>query len=94
MTKSSASRRRHPSVRFVPTAVSGPPEHALLDIAGAGELLVVGTPGHGFLDAWRLGAVAHEALRRTPCPVVLVPRPGRRRSLGGSWSASTCREER
>ena len=59
---------RHPSVRFC-RPVSGPPEHALLNITGAGELLVVGTPGHGFLDAWRLGAVAHEALldaRRVP----------------------------
>jgi nucleotide-binding universal stress UspA family protein len=51
------------------------PAEALVDVAeqrGA-PLVVVGRTGHGAFTRWLLGSVAHRALVRAPCPVVVVP---------------------
>ena len=66
-------RDRHPTIRFDANVVYGLPEERLAAEAKGSDLLVVGTTGHGFLDAWRLGAVSHNVARHAPCPVVLVP---------------------
>lgn len=38
------------------------------------DFLVVGTKGRGPLSRLVLGDTAHDLIRRTPCPVVVVPR--------------------
>lgn len=38
------------------------------------DFLVVGTKGRGALSRLVLGDTTHDILRRTPCPVVVVPR--------------------
>jgi nucleotide-binding universal stress UspA family protein len=40
----------------------------------AADFLVVGTKGRGALSRLVLGDTTHDILRRTPCPVVVVPR--------------------
>jgi nucleotide-binding universal stress UspA family protein len=54
-------------------AAEGPPVEALVSTAQAGDLIVVGTRGHGDLASFVLGSVSHECARRAPCPVVVVP---------------------
>jgi nucleotide-binding universal stress UspA family protein len=51
------------------------PTEALVDVAeqrGA-PVVVVGRTGHGAFVRWLLGSVAHGAVVRAPCPVVVVP---------------------
>jgi nucleotide-binding universal stress UspA family protein len=51
------------------------PAEALVDVAeqrGA-PVVVVGRTGHGAFARWLLGSVAHGAVVRAPCPVVVVP---------------------
>jgi nucleotide-binding universal stress UspA family protein len=38
------------------------------------DFLVVGTKGRGPLSRLVLGDTAHDIIRRTPCPVIVVPR--------------------
>jgi nucleotide-binding universal stress UspA family protein len=38
------------------------------------DFLVVGTKGRGALSRLVLGDTTHDILKRTPCPVVVVPR--------------------
>ena len=72
-TEVAACRDRHPTTTFEPELLYGTPREHLVVAAKDSDVLVVGTSGHGFLDAWRLGAVAYEVARHAACPVVLVP---------------------
>jgi nucleotide-binding universal stress UspA family protein len=65
--------RTHPSVRFETVAALGPASDQLVAEAAGSDLLVVGTHGHGPLDAWRLGSVSHRVVRHATCPVAVVP---------------------
>jgi nucleotide-binding universal stress UspA family protein len=47
----------------------------LVDASTGADLLVVGTTGAGALTSALLGSVAHAAIRRSACPVLLVPAP-------------------
>ncbi|GAA4731401.1 universal stress protein [Actinomycetospora chibensis] len=70
------SDRRGHSAPQVDVVVRGEdPTAALVDVAeqrGA-PLVVVGRTGHGAFARWLLGSVAHGAVVRAPCPVVVVP---------------------
>lgn len=62
-----------PGVKLTATAVPGPAAAALLEAAAQADLLVLGVRRrHG-----GLGRVAHALLHRAPCPVAVVPAPGR-----------------
>jgi nucleotide-binding universal stress UspA family protein len=60
-------------VRAEPVAVESPPSSALVSRAEAGDLIVVGTRGHGDLASLVLGSVSHDIVRHAPCAVVVVP---------------------
>jgi nucleotide-binding universal stress UspA family protein len=57
--------------------VAGPPADALLTAAREGDLLVVGSRGHGGFKGLLLGSVSHQVANHAPCPVVIVPPPER-----------------
>jgi nucleotide-binding universal stress UspA family protein len=56
--------------------VEGDLAEAVSRVAGErnADFLVVGTKGRGPLSRLVLGDTAHDIIRRTPCPVVVVPR--------------------
>ena len=58
--------------------VQGHPVRVLLDAAADADLLVVGTRGHGGFTGMLLGSVSQHLSAHSPCPVVVVPPPGRR----------------
>jgi len=68
--------RRYGPAPEVEVVVRGEdPTAALVDVAeqrGA-PVVVVGRTGHGAFARWLLGSVAHGAVVRAPCPVVVVP---------------------
>ena len=57
--------------------VAGPPADALLTAATEGDLLVVGSRGHGGFKGLLLGSVSQQVANHAPCPVVIVPPPER-----------------
>jgi nucleotide-binding universal stress UspA family protein len=65
--------------------VEGVAAQVLLEAAGAGDLLVVGSRGHGGLAGLLLGSVSQQCAHHARCPVVIVhpPMP----SPGGAGSA-------
>jgi nucleotide-binding universal stress UspA family protein len=71
----SGARRRE---RIVPTAVEGLAARALVDEATRrrAELVVVGSRGAGATQRFLLGSVAEAVLRESPCPVLVIVRPG------------------
>lgn len=52
--------------------VEGTPAAALIGSAGAGDLLVVGSRGHGGFAGLMLGSVSQQCAHHAPCPVVIV----------------------
>jgi universal stress protein A len=52
----------------------GRPVQQILDYVGEvkGDLLVVGSHGHGFVAHMLLGSVAERVIRQAPCPVLTV----------------------
>lgn len=62
-----------PGVQCERMVIQKQPVEALVTQAQAGDLIVVGTRGHGDLKSLVLGSVSHECARRAPCPVVVVP---------------------
>jgi nucleotide-binding universal stress UspA family protein len=68
----SLARRRRPDLRVSGTTLVGVPRTALVSAVERGDLLVVGTRGHGDLLGSVLGSVATAATVHAPCPVVVV----------------------
>ena len=68
-------RRCHPAPEVDVVVRGEDPAEALVDVAeqrGA-TVVVVGRTGHGAFARWLLGSVAHGAVVRAPCAVVVVP---------------------
>ena len=68
-------RRGHPAPEVDVVVRGEDPAEALVDVAEQREapVVVVGRTGHGAFARWLLGSVAHGAVVRAPCPVVVVP---------------------
>ena len=69
VAEASADGRRATEVR------DGYPPHELADAAKAADLLVIGSRRWGAFERIVVGSTAEELLRRTPCSLLLVPRP-------------------
>jgi nucleotide-binding universal stress UspA family protein len=52
--------------------VEGSPAEALVQAAAEGDLLVVGSRGHGGFAGLLLGSVSQQCAHHAPCPVVIV----------------------
>ena len=56
-----------------PLLIDDLPANALLEAAVGGDLLVVGSRGHGGFVGLLLGSVSHRCVTHAPCPVAVVP---------------------
>jgi nucleotide-binding universal stress UspA family protein len=64
-----------PAVEYV--AMEGAPSALLPELGSDAQLLVLGSRGRGGFASLILGSNGMAAARDAPCPVVVVPRPGR-----------------
>lgn len=62
-----------PDVSMSWEVIQGHPAHALVGVAQANDLLVVGTRGHGGFVGALLGSVSQHVVSHAVCPVVVVP---------------------
>lgn len=74
MTALAPWRSCHPSVPVEVRVVHGAPTVRLLEAAVPARLLVVGTHGRGPAARFVLGSTSRAVVRRSPCPVMVVPR--------------------
>jgi nucleotide-binding universal stress UspA family protein len=79
----SADGRRTTEVRV------GYPPDELADAAKAADLLVVGSRRWGAFERIVVGSTAEELLRRTPCSLLLVPRPAEAAATPAGGDAGT-----
>lgn len=63
----------HPDVALRRDTFEGHPRRALLDAAGAADLVVVGARRRAGRLGLQLGPVTHAVLHHAPCPVAVVP---------------------
>ena len=54
----------------------GDPAQVLADESGDLDLLVIGSRGYGPLRRTLVGSVSAEVMRKSPCPVMVIPRAG------------------
>jgi nucleotide-binding universal stress UspA family protein len=71
--------------------VQGDAAHVLVDAVTAGDILVVGSRGHGGFAGLLLGSVSQRCVHRAPCPVVVVHAPNE--TTGDAEVAHAAREE-
>jgi len=78
-------RDRCPSVPVTTRVVRGGAAEALVDASDEGQLVIVGSRGHGGFAGLLLGSVGQALLHRAHCPVVVVhpSAPGGTDGLGG-----------
>jgi nucleotide-binding universal stress UspA family protein len=62
----------HPSLVVDVAAPGGDPRHALIETAQSADLLVLAASTDQTAEAVLLGSLARTAMRRSPCPVVIV----------------------
>jgi nucleotide-binding universal stress UspA family protein len=65
-------RDEHPSFVVERATTEGDPRKALIDEAGSADLLVLAASTDESAKAVLLGSLARKAMRRSPCPVVIV----------------------
>jgi nucleotide-binding universal stress UspA family protein len=63
---------QHPSLIVELAAPDGDPQHALIEAAEDADLLVLAASTNASAEAVLLGSFARKAVRRSPCPVVVV----------------------
>lgn len=61
------------SVRITRETVHGHPAQVLLDTVTDGDLLVVGSHGHGGFVGALLGSIRQHVVSHARCPVVIIP---------------------
>lgn len=64
-------------VRITQEVVEGHAAQVLLDSVSGGDMLVVGSHGHGGFFGAVLGSVSQRVVSHSRCPVVVVPAPQR-----------------
>jgi len=62
---------RHEPARVQPVLRTGPAADALVELAYADDILVLGAPAPG--RRWARASTTHQVIMRASCPVVLVP---------------------
>ena len=75
-TKSDPDSATDP-VRITQEAVEGHAAQVLLDSVSGGDMLVVGSHGHGGFVGAVLGSVSQHVVSHSRCPVVVIPAPQR-----------------
>jgi len=70
-----ALRAHHPRLPITVRLVSGDPVKLLATEAATAQLVVVGAGGRKTLASRSIGATVHALLRRTSCPLAVVPAP-------------------
>jgi nucleotide-binding universal stress UspA family protein len=68
--------------------VFGDPVHELIGLSGEVDLLAVGSRGHGPWGRLVGGSVSNQLVRRSHCPLLVLPRRVRERAPGGSAAPS------
>jgi nucleotide-binding universal stress UspA family protein len=86
LADASADGRRAIEIR------NGYPPAELADAAKAADLLVIGSRRWGALERIVIGSTAEELLRRTPCSLLLVPRPAEAEAMTATDGAATTAE--
>jgi nucleotide-binding universal stress UspA family protein len=72
-----AAKARIGDLRIEGEVRTGDPDVELTERAAEGmDLLVMGSRRHGTVRRALLGSVSAEVIRESPCPVLVVPRPG------------------
>lgn len=59
-------------IEVEPEVVEGGAAEVLIGAVSAGDLLVVGSRGHGGFAGLLLGSISHQCVHHAPCPVVVV----------------------
>lgn len=73
-----------PEVETESRRLAGAPAAALAEACEDGvDLLVTGSRGYGPLERVFVGSVCSKLIREAPCPVIVVPRPGRQEGNAG-----------
>jgi nucleotide-binding universal stress UspA family protein len=70
-------RAAYPDLAMSTVVERSHPSQALLDRAHGARLVVVGSRGRGGFTGLLLGSVGRAMVHRAPCPVAVVPPPGR-----------------
>jgi nucleotide-binding universal stress UspA family protein len=64
--------RRYPDVTVSWRLPTGPPDKALLELAGSAEAVVTGSRRHGHVARALLGSTSRSVLRHSPAPVIVA----------------------
>lgn len=70
-----AARKHHPSLAVEPEILSGHAAHALLQLTGPGDLVVLGARGRGGFRSLLLGSTSTAVAEHARCPVVVIRPP-------------------
>ena len=71
----SYAREHLEGLKVETVVLQGFPHEAIVEVARArgGDLIVVGSHGHGFMGRVLMGSTAERILHIAPCPVLVVP---------------------
>lgn len=86
-------RDEHPSLVVELAPSDGNPQQALIEAAGDADLLVLAASTNASAEAVLLSSLTRKAMRRSPCPVVVV-QGSKSDQCGEWWLASMARVQR